>query len=128
MIKLALSQIEKNKSNRPEGYYEDVVSSGKVDGEYLLIENDAFVALANKYRPKVEPPKPIENLAKSMKNWAKAGFKTVNKAEYEKRLKICRSCEFWNEQANYSLGRCEKCKCTKMKLKLATESCPIGKW
>jgi hypothetical protein len=128
MIKIALSQIEANKANRPDGYFEDVVSNGAIDGEYLILEEDVFVALANKYRHKVEPPKPIENFAKSMKNWAKAGFKTVSEDKYKERLNICRSCNFWNEKANYSLGRCEKCKCTKMKLKLATESCPIGKW
>jgi hypothetical protein len=128
MIKLALSQIEANKVNRPDGYFEDVVSNGTIAGECLILEEDVFVALANKYRPKVEPPKPIENFAKSMKNWAKAGFKTVSEDKYKERLNICRLCNFWNEKANYSLGRCEKCKCTKMKLKLATESCPIGKW
>jgi hypothetical protein len=128
MIKIALSQIEANKVNRPDGYFEDVVSSGTIDGEYLILEEDVFVALANKYRRKVEPLKPIENFAKSMKNWAKAGFKTVSEDKYNERLNICRSCNFWNEKANYSFGRCEKCKCTKMKLKLATESCPIGKW
>jgi hypothetical protein len=128
MIKIALSQIEANKANRPEGYFENVVSSGKIEGDFVMLKSDVFVALANKYRPKAEPSKPIENFAKSMKRWAKAGFKTVDESEYAKRLKICRSCEFWNEMANYSLGRCEKCKCTKMKLKLATESCPISKW
>jgi hypothetical protein len=128
MVKLALIQIEKNKTKRPNGYYEDVVSSGKVEGEHLILENDVFVTLANKYRTKVEPKKPIQNFARSMKNWAKAGFKTVSEDKYKERLKICRSCDFWSEKANYSLGRCEKCKCTKMKLKLATESCPIDKW
>lgn len=47
----------------------------------------------------------------------------VSKEERDRRLAICQRCEFFNGRS------CEKCGCiAKWKTKLATESCPVGKW
>jgi hypothetical protein len=41
----------------------------------------------------------------------------------------CRACDQWDASALNSTGRCRKCGCsTWAKLRMATESCPIGKW
>ena len=43
---------------------------------------------------------------------------------YSERLEICRACEHYE----LATGRCRKCGCSGLKLELATEKCPIGKW
>lgn len=54
----------------------------------------------------------------------------VSSEERERRLAICRSCEFWREAGNLGFGECKhsKCGCTRLKHGLATETCPLGKW
>ena len=45
--------------------------------------------------------------------------------EYNKRLAICRACEFYFKPT----GTCKKCGCfMRIKAKLSTLSCPIDKW
>ncbi len=43
---------------------------------------------------------------------------------YQERLEICHGCEHHNR----ACGRCRKCGCAILKLWVATERCPIGKW
>lgn len=75
-------------------------------------------------------PSPAEmarNLAASMANWVKSGFKVVSKEVFEQRMGICNTCEFWEQNAIG--GRCLKCGCaTQAKLRLAHEKCPEDKW
>lgn len=125
MIKISLEKLKS--ADRPKEYFDEIYALGKTEGENLILPADAYIYLANKYRD-IKPEKPRKSLYNSMKNWAKSGFKRVKMAELDRRLAICRGCEFWQENGNYSLGRCDKCGCTKYKLYLATESCPIGKW
>ena len=41
----------------------------------------------------------------------------------------CRACSEWDAAALNNTGRCRKCGCsTWAKLRMATESCPLGKW
>ena len=66
-----------------------------------------------------------KSLASSMVGWAKAGFALASDEVKDERLSICRGCEFWKEG---KYGRCMKCGCSGIKLWLASEKCPIGKW
>jgi len=68
------------------------------------------------------------NLTKSMATWAGSGFKRVQQHVYEKRLAICRKCQFWQENGNMGMGKCLKCGCGKGKHWLPHEQCPIGLW
>jgi hypothetical protein len=34
----------------------------------------------------------------------------------------------WDHSAYGGIGRCRKCGCTALKLRLATAKCPLGKW
>lgn len=54
----------------------------------------------------------------------------VSPEERDRRLSICRACEYWNEGGNVGLGECKHsgCGCTRFKHGLATETCPAGKW
>jgi hypothetical protein len=47
----------------------------------------------------------------------------VSQAEQDRRLEVCKGCEFFTGIT------CLKCGCViRFKMKLATEACPIGKW
>ncbi len=49
----------------------------------------------------------------------------VREPEREERLRICRACERFEPRRT----RCKECGCMlKAKLRMATETCPIGKW
>lgn len=67
-----------------------------------------------------------QNLAKSMANWAKSGFKVATKETFSSRIKVCDSCENWDKSGK--LPKCKICGCYIGKLRLASEKCPIGKW
>jgi len=75
---------------------------------------------------------PPENMMKkftgSMNQWVKSGFKKVGPEVYQKRMEICRKCEFWQENVRLGYGKCLKCGCGKGKHWLPHEQCPIGKW
>lgn len=66
--------------------------------------------------------------AQSMAHWMGNGFKKVQQHVYEKRLAICRKCQFWEEKGNLGMGKCLKCGCGKGKHWLPHEQCPIGLW
>ena len=49
----------------------------------------------------------------------------ATKETQDSRMAICHACDQWIEKRK----RCAKCGCfTDKKIKLATESCPLGKW
>ena len=61
--------------------------------------------------------------------WARAGFPVVSEEAFAIRRGICHSCPFFDSSAFFGDGKCIKCGCDfSMKSKLATESCPEGKW
>lgn len=70
----------------------------------------------------------VGKFTKATYNWAKSGFKLADEAELARRKSICNNCNFWYPTARMGLGKCLKCGCSLAKLKLASESCPIGKW
>tara|TARA_R110002051_G_scaffold303473_1_gene372358 strand:- start:3899 stop:4519 length:621 start_codon:yes stop_codon:yes gene_type:complete len=71
-----------------------------------------------------------KNFAKATGKWAESGFKVVTKKRFKERLETCRGCSFWDEKARLGMGKCnhEDCGCSKGKLWLKTEKCPIKKW
>lgn len=90
-----------------------------------------LVEAIEKSQPKPPTIKQMtKNFAKATAKWAKSGFKTVTKSEFNERLATCRSCTFWDEKARLGMGKCnhKECGCSKGKLWLKTEKCPIKKW
>lgn len=52
MMTIALADIRKRCSERPEGYYEELVLKGKVvDDATLLIDEQDWIELFRKYNP-----------------------------------------------------------------------------
>ena len=68
------------------------------------------------------------NFGTSILAWAVSGFPIVDRTTFEQRLAICQACPFWKPRARFTLGKCEKCGCTKLKHWLATERCPDKRW
>lgn len=77
---------------------------------------------------KVKLGEPIISVVKAGAKWAKAGFPIVSGEDFEKRKGICVECEHWNADAFGGLGRCGRCGCSGVKLRLATSRCPARKW
>jgi hypothetical protein len=71
-----------------------------------------------------------QNFGGAMLRWARAGFRTASAETAAARAAICADCEFWAKDARFGLGKCRAkgCGCTSLKLWLATEKCPKGKW
>ena len=70
----------------------------------------------------------VRNFGASVMAWAVSGFPIVDRATFDQRLATCAACPFWKPRARFTLGKCEKCGCTKLKHWLATERCPDKRW
>lgn len=122
-MKIPLSHIQDMARHRPPGYYEDVLSRGRVVGSDLVIQDDQYQKLCRKYRPSM--PKFSElanNFIASVSGWVSAGFPVVDNDTYTQRYETCLKCRFW------AGTRCSKCGCFQVKMWLETERCPIGEW
>lgn len=99
----------------------------------IFQQRKARYEAANKPQPTIAEPTPSQmaaNFLTATSAWASAGFPVVTQAQYQARLAVCGQCVFWNPSARLGLGKCTQphCGCTKFKLWMATEKCPIDKW
>lgn len=70
-----------------------------------------------------------KGVAKAVERWSKGGFTIADEKLYNDRKSVCATCEEWDTKGFFNMGKCNQCGCnTAVKLKLATESCPLGKW
>lgn len=73
-----------------------------------------------------------ENFGGAVSRWIEGGYSVVSREEFDRRLTLCRACPFWDEKARFGMGKCNHpaCGCTKGKMWLATERCPLSppKW
>lgn len=70
----------------------------------------------------------IKRASTAMAQWASSGFKKVEPEDLIDRREICEACSNWKGESAFGIGRCGSCGCFGLKLYVATESCPIGKW
>ncbi len=70
------------------------------------------------------------NFVSATSKWAASGFPVVSNEMYQDRMKICSTCEFWDANARFGMGKCKApgCGCTRLKQWLKTEKCPKDKW
>lgn len=151
-MKILISKLKENASNRPEGYVEDVMSKGVVEGDSLVLTPESYKELLQKYNPNskalmTEEAKPsccggkrlqmppvgsqVVNLGQAIGVVVKGVVQGQNiKASDDviaKRKEICDACEFLDKTRN----RCSKCGCYyKAKISLSTSHCPLlpPKW
>jgi hypothetical protein len=70
----------------------------------------------------------MRNAVLALSTHAKNGFQNATEPTYNLRKTICSACEFWDAEGWGGLGKCEKCGCSGIKLKLASSTCPLGHW
>jgi hypothetical protein len=74
-------------------------------------------------------PQQAASLGKSLLNWTASGFSPTPPDILAAREATCRACPEWDATALNATGRCRKCGCsTWAKIRMASESCPLGKW
>jgi len=75
-------------------------------------------------------PQMLGNFATAIMGWISGGCKVVDESTFRARLGVCRGCQYWSEDARAGLGKCghPQCGCTRFKMHLATEKCPLGLW
>ena len=65
----------------------------------------------------------IVNVGAAVVDYAKSGFRNASPEEQNRRLSICKGCEFYSE------GLCAKCGCNlAAKSVMEVSKCPINKW
>lgn len=117
---------------RTAGKLKAVVTRDSAGTELARFEPGKAPVAAVPREPLPEPTLPdmADHLASSMLAWAAAGFAVAPSSVRALRLEQCETCEFWDGKARLTLGKCRhpSCGCTRAKLWLATERCPIGRW
>lgn len=126
MISFLIDDIAKASQDRPQGYLEDMLEkASRIDETHIHFEEDAYFHLVEKYsRPSVKQQ--IVNLSASAAKWVEGGMKLAPKEARAERAAICDACEFLDRSGVFH--KCSKCGCCMIKLCLASESCPVGKW
>jgi hypothetical protein len=72
-----------------------------------------------------------KSFAKAMARWAASGFVVVSEDEYNRRMEICKACEYWGGERSLGNVHCKACGCSRLKLYLGSKgskSCPKMKW
>ena len=73
------------------------------------------------------PPTAAEmavSLTKALFKAARTGFKVVDNAEYQRRLDICKACNFFSGTHSLLKVHCTSCGCRGLKVSLASSNCP----
>ena len=117
-----IGQLEAWAKHRPEGYMEDVLAAGQRNGDQVELSDDAFAALLQKYRPSARSR--AASLLQAAGRWLADGLQLSDSELEWERSAVCSLCHGWDAKA----GQCLLCTCTKLKLKLRSEKCPVGKW
>lgn len=128
-----LANLQAPDGLRPDGFAGYVLSRGRREGDEVVLDDASHRELRELFYPAPKqfaaPSEPsfIElsgNFAAAMAGWINAGFKIVDRDEYERRAQTCRSCDYWDAFARMGAGRCARCGCSGLKLWLASSACP----
>jgi len=137
MLKIPIQDLAALATNRPESYRRALLAAGVIEDGKLLIEADVCArihaenhpALSIAIPPEVSFPSLPElarNFLSATARWITAGLPVVDRAQFEQRVTVCKTCPEWLGDA--LIPRCRKCGCTSLKPWLATEKCPLQKW
>lgn len=129
-IKVRIEEVRKQAAYRPEGYVEDVLGSGVVNGDVVEIEATNWARLIGKYG---EPEMPslgemAKNFTRSVAWWLINGVPVTRRRDFHARLRQCEGNECGQWLGDRRIARCAACGCAGVKLWLASEKCPNGYW
>lgn len=90
---------------------------------------DLYLNVLAKYRASLGRDGAAHNVVNAAARWIKSGLQVAADVAIEARRAACNACEFWDHSALRGTGKCKVCGCsTWAKIRMATESCPNGKW
>lgn len=79
-------------------------------------------------REYMSPVQKAAHFAGALANWVALGFKLASKELYEERKATCDACPYWRGESMFGFGSCSVCGCSRLKLFLPSEKCPLNKW
>ena len=143
-MRIRCIDIENKASERPAGYKEELYSLGTIVDDYLEISPENYHRMMVKYSPNTnithtcsscnnkDMPSMMTMANELGKSIVAVGKDLINNKNVfaieeiiNKRLNICKSCEFFNNENN----RCSICGCyMTAKTKLNSSNCPKGLW
>lgn len=154
-MRIRLTDLRTVAPTKPEGYLSDVMSKGKLSGDFLEISPQDYAALRQKYSPQTElqvtsggccgksatrptaslqPSASFPPLMQQLRNAAGAATRVASNIIHGKPLTaeddvIAKRKEICNACEFFKNGRCLHCGCyLSSKQRLSSESCPVGKW
>ena len=129
-MKLALSDIQARVLARPAGYYDHVCSFGTINGTHLILPDEDYRMLCERYRHGPTTAEMATNFVAAVARWLPAKTRKVHSDQFCHRLAQCSACPFWDGDARGGWGKCHKCGCARLKLWCPTERCPLDppKW
>jgi hypothetical protein len=105
------------------GYYDALISRGKIKDNMLILDDSDYREVQQGFRQMPSVAAQAKNLVGAI-GQAVINPKRVSQEERERRLSICRACEFL-----VGGKRCLKCGCgVNWKSRLEAWHCPIEKW
>lgn len=100
---------------------------------HLCQTDERYRANWDKEAPKQGVAAKAASLSSAVGKWIAAGRPVRNQDEIDSAFDVCKGCEFY-KPAGAESGSCGKCGCyvnrrgMLNKIRMATESCPVGKW
>lgn len=130
MIPLKRRQLEEMALLRPAGYLERALAlSFSEDDGLVIFTREAFATLKAEYgdfTPSLRQK--AEGLAASLSRWASEGLPVTSPELLTSRRESCAGCKWFRPSRVPWLAGCRRCGCSGIKLHMATERCPLGKW
>ncbi len=127
MTVITLAKLRSAAAYKPQGYYDACLAAGTVEGDNLLLSEEAFAELRRQFTPPniLRQSLSAVSAAAGECGAAMAGAPPVEDAEIARRLSVCEACPFLIAGEK----RCSKCGCfVDAKARFRTQHCPLGKW
>lgn len=132
-ILIAESVLRETAKTRPPGYEQAIRSAGRLENGVIHIAPADFVRVLTDFGIIAEPSPLLlaRDFATESAKWIAAGFPLVDAETFATRERACKGadiCGLWQPGGYMGVGKCPLCGCTKLKLHLATTTCPRGIW
>lgn len=126
-IRVEQGYLKQRARRRPPEFLREALELATVDGEFLCWPEEVFNGLRERYPAQDEPgiAELASNLAGATALWVLAGCPATPDRDLQARRVTCAACPDHQPELPQ---KCRLCGCTALKLELATERCPVGKW